>query len=194
MQIRGYLNSPPQPGREDDEGADRQQIAADLYQALRGQDNLVFANARSEVELLAARLRDLCEAAGVPNEFFPHHGNLSKELREDVEAALKDRGRPTTAVATTTLEMGIDIGSVHSVAQIGAPPSVAALRQRLGRSGRRGRTRDPAHLRDRAAGRPADVARPTSSAPSSSRASRCWNCCWPDGASRPTRTRCTCRH
>ena len=42
------------------------------------------------VELLAARLRDLCEAAGVPNEFLPHHGNLSRELREDAEAALKD--------------------------------------------------------------------------------------------------------
>ena len=90
------------------------------------------------------RLRDLCEAARVPNEFFPHHGNLSKDLREEVEAALKDHGRPTTAVATTTLEMGIDIGSVHSVAQVGAPPSVAALRQRLGRSGRRG---EPATLR-----------------------------------------------
>ena len=103
----------------------------------------MFANARSEVELLAARLRDLCETAGVPNEFFPHHGNLSKDLREDVEAALKGHA-PATAVATTTLEMGIDIGSVHSVAQIGAPPSVAALRQRLGRSGRRG---EPAILR-----------------------------------------------
>ena len=86
----------------------------------------------------------LSETAGAPNEFLPHHGSLSKELREDVEAALKDSGRPTTAVATTTLEMGIDIGSVHSVAQVGAPPSVAALRQRLGRSGRRD---EPAILR-----------------------------------------------
>ena len=94
MQIRGYLNNPPQPSREDDEDPGRQQIAADLYQALRGQHNLVFANARSEVELLAARLRDLCETAGVPNEFFPHHGNLSKDLREDVEAALKGHGHP----------------------------------------------------------------------------------------------------
>ena len=144
VQIRGYLNSPPSAGQETSEGAARQQIAADLYRALRGEDNLVFANARAEVELLAARLRDLCDVTGVPNEFLPHHGNLSRELREDVEAALKDRGRPTTAVATTTLEMGIDIGSVHSVAQIGAPPSVAALRQRLGRSGRRG---EPAILR-----------------------------------------------
>jgi ATP-dependent helicase Lhr and Lhr-like helicase len=144
VQVRGYLESPPRAGEEDDEETGLPQVAADLYQALRGQDNLVFANARGTVELLAARLRDLCEASGVPNEFLPHHGNLSKELREDAEAALKDHSRPATAVATTTLEMGIDIGSVHSVAQVGAPPSVAALRQRLGRSGRRG---EPAILR-----------------------------------------------
>jgi ATP-dependent Lhr-like helicase len=144
VQVRGYLSGPPPASHEDDEGPDRGQVAADLCQAVRGQDNLVFANSRSAVELYAARLREMCEAAGVPNEFFPHHGSLSKELREDVEAALKDRTKPTTAVATTTLEMGIDIGSVHSVAQLGAPPSVAALRQRLGRSGRRG---EPAVLR-----------------------------------------------
>ena len=57
---------------------------------------------------------------------------------------MRDPSRPATAVATTTLEMGIDIGTVHSVAQVGPPPSVAALRQRLGRSGRRG---EPAILR-----------------------------------------------
>lgn len=143
VQIRGYLNSALENSHRDPEPGG-QETAADLYEALRGQDNLVFANSREAVELYAARLREMCETASIPNEFFPHHGNLSKELREDVEAALKDHGRPTTAVATTTLEMGIDIGSVHSIAQVGAPPSVAALRQRLGRSGRRG---EPAVLR-----------------------------------------------
>ena len=143
VQIRGYLTK-PQENNQNDEAPDQQQIAADLFRVLRGRDNLVFTNSRATAELYAARLRDMCEAAGAPNEFFPHHGSLSRELREDVEAALKDRGRPTTAVATTTLEMGIDIGSVQSVAQLGAPPSVAALRQRLGRSGRRG---EPAVLR-----------------------------------------------
>jgi ATP-dependent helicase Lhr and Lhr-like helicase len=143
VQVRGYVTM-PRKSNQDDQEADQQQIAADLFRVLRGQDNLVFANSRAAAELYAARLREMCEASGAPNEFFPHHGNLSKELREDVEDALKDRGRPTTAVATTTLEMGIDIGSVQSVAQLGAPPSVAALRQRLGRSGRRG---EPAVLR-----------------------------------------------
>jgi ATP-dependent helicase Lhr and Lhr-like helicase len=143
VQVRGYLAAPRKNNQHDEE-ADQQQIAADLFRVLRGQDNLVFANSRAASELYAARLREMCEAAGAPNEFFPHHGSLSRELREDVEAALKDRRRPTTAVATTTLEMGIDIGSVQSVAQLGAPPSVAALRQRLGRSGRRG---EPAVLR-----------------------------------------------
>jgi ATP-dependent helicase Lhr and Lhr-like helicase len=144
VQVRGYLESPPSPGSADRGESHLGQIAADLHQVLRGYDNLVFANGRHKVEQLAARLHDLSEAAGVPDEFWPHHGNLSRELREDAEAALKDPARPATAVATTTLEMGIDIGSVHSVAQVGAPPSVAALRQRLGRSGRRG---EPAILR-----------------------------------------------
>ncbi|HET9894945.1 MAG TPA: DEAD/DEAH box helicase [Streptosporangiaceae bacterium] len=144
MQVRGYLTMPPAGGPSDGEALDQQRIAEDLFRVLRGNTNLAFANSRTDVELYAARLRDMCEAAGLPNEFFPHHGNLSKELREDVEAALKSHERPATAVATTTLEMGIDIGSVHSVAQLGAPPSVAALRQRLGRAGRRG---EPAILR-----------------------------------------------
>ena len=144
VQVRGYLESPPSPGSEDGGESHLAQIAADLHQVVRGHDNLVFANGRHKVEQLAARLRDLSEAAGVPDEFWAHHGNLSRELREDAEAALKDPSRPATAIATTTLEMGIDIGSVHSVAQVGAPPSVAALRQRLGRSGRRG---EPAILR-----------------------------------------------
>jgi ATP-dependent Lhr-like helicase len=88
--------------------------------------------------LRADLLTNMCEHVRVPNEFFPHHGSLSKELREFVETRLKDRSQPANAVCTSTLEMGIDIGDVRSIAQIGAPPAVAAMRQRLGRSGRRG--------------------------------------------------------
>ena len=119
-------------------------VAADLMTTLRGSKNLVFANSRSNVEKYADLLGRMCEAERLPNEFWVHHGNLAKEIREDAEAALKDSARPATAVCTSTLELGIDIGMVKSIAQIGTPNSVASLRQRLGRSGRRG---EPAVLR-----------------------------------------------
>jgi ATP-dependent Lhr-like helicase len=73
----------------------------------------------------------------VPNEFFAHHGSLSRDARHYVEHRLKAGEKPTTAVATSTLELGVDIGDVVSVAQIGAPGNVSSIRQRLGRSGRR---------------------------------------------------------
>jgi ATP-dependent Lhr-like helicase len=112
-------------------------IAGHLFEVLRGRRNLLFAGSRQNVEVYTDRLRSLSEAARLPNEFFPHHGNLARAERETVETRLREDGRPTTAVATTTLELGIDIGDVESVAQIGPGWSVSSLRQRLGRSGRR---------------------------------------------------------
>ena len=111
-------------------------VANRVYRTLRGRTNLVFANTRREVEQYADRLRQECERVRVPNEFFAHHGSLAKAEREDVEDRLKS-AEPATAICTSTLEMGINIGQVEEVAQIRCPPSVAALRQRWGRSGRR---------------------------------------------------------
>lgn len=146
LQLRTYLDErPAAPAAPDaDEGTSVHAIADHLFTNLRGKTNLVFANARSRVETFAVELADRSLRARVPNEFHAHHGNLAKELREDVEAMLKDPTVPATAVCTTTLEMGIDIGAIAQVAQIGPPPSVASLRQRLGRSGRRD---EPAVLR-----------------------------------------------
>ncbi|MEO5824672.1 MAG: DEAD/DEAH box helicase [Gemmatimonadales bacterium] len=112
-------------------------IASHLFTELRGSSNLVFPNSRREVERYTDLLNRMCERHKVPSEFWPHHGNLSKELRAATEAALKQREAPATAICTNTLELGIDIGAVQSVAQIGPPPAVASLRQRLGRSGRK---------------------------------------------------------
>ncbi|MDO9525857.1 MAG: DEAD/DEAH box helicase [Gemmobacter sp.] len=131
VQLRGYLS-----GAEEGEGATAD-IAAHLFAHLRGRDNLVFAGSRQSVEIYADRLRQLCEDSALPNEFYAHHANLSREHRDFVEQRLKAGTLPTSAVCTSTLELGIDIGEVACVAQIGAPFSVAALRQRLGRSGRR---------------------------------------------------------
>lgn len=141
--LRGYRTKPPvmTPDGEDQEEVQADgsllEIGNNLFKTLRGSSNLVFANSRSRVEFFSDLLRRMCEAQHFPNEFWPHHGSLSKELREDAEAAIKDKTKPVSIVCTSTLEMGIDIGSVTSIAQVGVPPSVASMRQRLGRSGRR---------------------------------------------------------
>ena len=133
------------PEAPEDDGATARRIAGHLFGVLRGSNNLIFPNSRGEVERYAYLLTGHSEAIGVPNEFYPHHGSLAKEIREETERALKQNERPASAICTNTLELGIDIGAVKSVAQIGAPPSVASLRQRLGRSGRR--KGEPAILR-----------------------------------------------
>lgn len=115
-----------------------------LFRALKGGTHLVFGNSRHRVEQATDQLSSMCRHAGLPNQFFAHHGSLSRELRHDVEQRLREGQLPTSVVCTSTLEMGIDIGQVESVAQLGPPPGVAVLRQRVGRSGRRG---TPSRLR-----------------------------------------------
>jgi ATP-dependent Lhr-like helicase len=114
-----------------------QSIAEYLFEKLRGTNSLVFPNTRSKVELFTHLLSSYCEKNGFRNEFFAHHGNLSKEIRNDAEEALRSKEKSATVICTNTLELGIDIGEVESVVQIEPPPSVSSLRQRLGRSGRR---------------------------------------------------------
>ncbi len=159
MQVRGYLATEQEPDSPDlsesvAHTTDKRQIAEHLFRTLRHHDNLVFANSRASVEAYSDLLKRISENNRVPNEFFPHHGNLSKSFREDVETRLKARDTPTTAVCTSTLEMGIDIGSADAIAQIGPPNSVSAIRQRVGRSGRRD---SPATLRAYISERPIDA-------------------------------------
>ena len=152
VQVRGYIQPPmnelmkarvelsldgENEGEQDYEASSDFAIADHLYKVLRGSNNLIFPNSRAQVEWYADQLRRRCENDGLPNEFWPHHGSLSKDLREQAEHALKAGNQAASAICTTTLELGIDIGSIKTVVQIGAPPSVASLRQRLGRSGRR---------------------------------------------------------
>lgn len=93
---------------------------------------LVFANSRRLAERLCARLNDLAgeEIARA------HHGSVSREQRVSIEEALK-AGRLPAVVATSSLELGIDMGAVDLVAQVEAPPSIASGLQRLGRAGHR---------------------------------------------------------
>ena len=135
VQVRGYVVSANDDEPEATESSQRA-VAGHLFETLRGETNLIFAGSRRNVELYADALRRLSETMRVPLEFFPHHSSLSRGHRLAIEERLKSN-RPTTAVCTSTLELGIDIGSIESIAQIGPPFSVASLRQRLGRSGRR---------------------------------------------------------
>lgn len=89
LQVRGYVRSAPkavtsEEPAETPETGDERAIGAHLLSALRGSNNLIFCNARQAVEKYADLLRRLCQEQNVPNEFSPHHGNLSKELREDL--------------------------------------------------------------------------------------------------------------
>ncbi len=144
VQVRGYVETVNIGADNSDYTSAEYRICEDIYKLCRGDSNLVFANSRKRTESVAAQLSDFCGKNIVPNEFFPHHGSLSKELREELELRLQKETLPTTAICTMTLELGIDIGKVNSIIQVTAPHSVSSLRQRMGRSGRRN---SPAILR-----------------------------------------------
>jgi ATP-dependent helicase Lhr and Lhr-like helicase len=133
-----------------------EQHVADLIGEHRS--TIVFANSRRLAERLTARLNEIAaERAGVeidddgpppaqvmaqsgasygaaPVIAKAHHGSVSKEQRALIEDDLK-RGRLPCVVATSSLELGIDMGAVDLVIQIESPPSVASALQRVGRAG-----------------------------------------------------------
>ncbi|MDQ1687093.1 MAG: ATP-dependent helicase Lhr and Lhr-like helicase [Frankiaceae bacterium] len=128
----------------------------DLIQAHRS--TIVFANSRRLAERLCGRLNEIAyerehgveldlnsspaqlmaqagSSRGAPNELArAHHGSVSKEQRAQIEEALK-RGDLPAVVATSSLELGIDMGAVDLVIQVESPPSVASGLQRVGRAG-----------------------------------------------------------
>jgi len=94
------------------------------------QTTLVFVNTRRLAERIARHLSERLGDAAVT----AHHGSLSKDKRLDAEERLKS-GQLQALVATASLELGIDIGHVDLVCQIGSPHRIATLLQRVGRSG-----------------------------------------------------------
>ncbi len=105
--------------------------AAEVISRLhRGEKRLAFADSRARVEELAVALR----ARGVST--FVSHSSLAADERRSAERAFSE-SRDCVIVATSTLELGIDVGDLDRVIQIGAPRTVASVLQRLGRTGRR---------------------------------------------------------
>ncbi len=89
---------------------------------------LLFVNTRGESEMLASILK---EKSQIPIDL--HHGSLSKEVRQDAEASLQ-AGKMGITVCTSSLELGLDVGSVELVIHYGSPRQVSKLVQRIGRS------------------------------------------------------------
>jgi ATP-dependent Lhr-like helicase len=98
---------------------------------------LIFVNTRRTAERICRQLSERVDKdapKGTPPSVTAHHGSLAKELRFDAEQRLK-HGQLKALVATASLELGIDIGDVDLVCQIGSPRSINAFLQRVGRSG-----------------------------------------------------------
>jgi ATP-dependent helicase Lhr and Lhr-like helicase len=126
--------------RQEDDNGDEQSsksiwtsIHPRLVELVRAhRSTMVFVNNRRLAERLAAAIN---ETAGEPLA-RAHHGSVAREQREEIEDALKSGNLPCI-VATSSLELGLDIGAVELVVQIEAPPSVSSGIQRIGRANHR---------------------------------------------------------
>ncbi|HEX5234202.1 MAG TPA: DEAD/DEAH box helicase [Silvibacterium sp.] len=102
---------------------------------LTRQSTLIFVNNRRTAERLAGALNELAEQQQIPGTIArSHHGSLAAPQRAEIEEQLK-AGNIRALVATSSLELGIDMGAIDLVIQIEAPPSVASGMQRIGRAG-----------------------------------------------------------
>ena len=124
-----------EPGGARDEGYDAHSIWPSIYPALvelvrAHRSTIVFVNNRRLAERLALRLNELAEEEIAR----AHHGSLAREQRVEIEEDLK-AGRIPCLVATSSLELGIDMGAVDLVIQVESPKSVARGLQRIGRAG-----------------------------------------------------------
>ncbi|RZJ92384.1 MAG: DEAD/DEAH box helicase [Chryseobacterium sp.] len=113
-------------------------LLKDLYLEVKDSKVLIFPNSRGRAEEVAVKLKKISDRVKGHSNYFSHHSSVDRELREYIEQFAKTNKRfPFAISCTSTLELGIDIGSVEKVVQIDAAHSIASLIQRVGRSGRR---------------------------------------------------------
>ena len=109
-----------------------------LYRMTLGKKTIVFANSGKRSNSSWQICGRLPHSTERPDVYRVHHGNISAVLREQTEDEMKTSEEKLVTGATVTLELGIDIGSLDQVVQIGTPATVSSFAQRLGRCGRRG--------------------------------------------------------
>jgi ATP-dependent Lhr-like helicase len=118
------------------------ELIEDLYEQTKNKKVLIFPNARTYVEEIATRLKNMAEKRKGHQNYFSHHSSIDKALREHIEDFAKNNnGQHFCIVCTSTLELGIDIGAVDLIVQVNSTFSIASLIQRVGRSGRTEGTR-----------------------------------------------------
>ncbi|MGW7159919.1 DEAD/DEAH box helicase [Paenibacillus taichungensis] len=108
-----------------------------IYESTHRKKSLIFTNSRTDAEVTILEMRRVAARRQERDVFHVHHGSISAMLREETEAVLRTGSGPAVAAATVTLELGIDLGELERVVQLGAPYSASSFVQRLGRSGRR---------------------------------------------------------
>lgn len=113
---------------------DSHEIAAYIRNLDQPGKILLFCNSRRRVDHLSGRLKEHLAKDGY--QVYPHHGSLSKRLRETAEEAIRDREK-VLIVATSTLELGIDIGGIDLVMLDNPAPDMPSFLQRIGRGNRR---------------------------------------------------------
>lgn len=113
-------------------------LLKDLYIETKDNKVLIFPNSRGRAEEVAVKLRKISDRVNGHPNYFSHHSSVDKEVREYVEYFAKNNNRQNFCIScTSTLELGIDIGTVDEVVQIDSTHSVSSLIQRIGRSGRK---------------------------------------------------------
>lgn len=113
-------------------------LLKDLYKETYAHKVLVFPNSRGRTEEVAVKLRKVSERVNGHKFYYSHHSSVDKEIRESIEHFAKSNERFNFCIScTSTLELGIDIGTVDKIVQIDSTHSVASLVQRIGRSGRK---------------------------------------------------------
>jgi len=114
------------------------ELLKDLYIETKDNKVLIFPNSRGRAEEVAVKLKKISDRVKGHSNYFSHHSSVNREVREYVEYFAKNNKRDNFCIScTSTLELGIDIGSVDEVVQIDATHSIASLIQRVGRSGRK---------------------------------------------------------
>jgi ATP-dependent helicase Lhr and Lhr-like helicase len=113
-------------------------LLKDLYIETASNKVLIFPNSRGRTEEVAVKLRKISDRVNGHKFYYSHHSSVDKEIRESIEHFAKSNERFNFCIAcTSTLELGIDIGTVDKIVQIDSTHSVSSLVQRIGRSGRR---------------------------------------------------------